>query len=590
MIRKDRSPHRLSVALASVLALQTAQLAAISPARAQAADANAAIAAADKAAKSKDWAAALAQYDAANKAAPSADALEGLANARYQLKQDAEAWAAYDEYLKTYGAKVPKPKKAAAEARLKELEGRTGALTVASPEAGAQVFVDDKAIGTTPLAGPVRLAAGPHRIRLAKDGFGPVDQVTNVQTGAAASLEVKLEALSTKGRLSVREKAGKPIRVLVDGVDLGDAPWSGEVSVGQHDVSGRGTAFSAAPEKVTVERAKTHEVELVASSVVAPLKITTPEGKGLVYLDGKLVGEGSFSADVPAGTHHIKVTREGYDPFEQEVVLVEKQPSLVAAELKIAGKIETLAVKAEERELAGIYGGFGLLGTVMPGGTGSSIQRDCERTPRAPNLVRCSGESGNLGAGLNGFLGYHWDPVGVELFLGAHYDQTKIARTWGDPGLGGGIGVDPARDESFTIRRIGGYAAFRMRLTLQSKKIRFTVPVGVGLSYRSMLLERRVTSAKDASIKSGYLPDAQSYIAPVLSIDPGVHFRLSDGLSVGAGLSVLLETPNAIGKIPTTPLDPGQRLGAEGLQTNPYELARDAQIYVGPYIGMMFGP
>lgn len=588
MIRKDRSPHRVSALLASLLAFQAAQLAAARPVWAQ--DAKTALAAGDKATKAKDWAAALAQYEAANKATPSADALEGLANARYQLKQDAEAWAAYDEYLKTYGAKVPKPKAAAAEARLKELAARTGAITIASPEAGAQVFVDDKAVGTTPLPGAVRLSAGPHRVRVTKDGFGPVDQVTNVQAGGAATVEVKLEALSTKGRLSVREKAGRPIRVLVDGAEVGDAPWSGEVAAGQHEVSGRGATLVAAPEKVTIERAKAHEVELVASSMVAPLKISTSDGKGLVYLDGKLVGEGSFAADVPAGTHQIKVTREGYDPFEQEIVLVDKQPSSVAVTLKLAAKIETGAIKAEEREVYGIYGGFGLLGTVMPGGTGSSIQRECERSPKPPSLVSCSGETGNLGGGLNGFLGYHWDPVGVELFLGAHYDQTKIDRTWGDPGLGGGIGVDPAREESFTIRRIGGYAAFRMRLTLQTKKIRFTVPVGVGLSYRTMLLERRATSAKDASIKSGYLPDAQSYVAPVLSIEPGVHFRLTDTTSVGAGLSILLESPNAFGKVPTTPLDPGQRLGVEGLQTNPYELARDAQIYIGPYIGMMFGP
>jgi hypothetical protein len=52
----------------------------------------------------------------------------------------------------------------------------------------------------------------------------------------------------------------------------------------------------------------------------------------------------------------------------------------------------------------------------------------------------------------------------------------------------------------------------------------------------------------------------------------------------------MLERPNALGKVPTTPLSPGERLGAEGLQTNPFELARDAQIYVGPFVGMMFGP
>ena len=192
MIRRSRAPRRLTVVLASVLSLQAAQLASGSDAFAQ--DAKASLAAGDKAAKSKDWTAALAQYESAYKATPSADALEGVANARFQLKQDGEAYAAYEEYLKAYGATVAKPKKAAAEARLKELSARTGALTVTSSEAGAQVSVDDKPVGTTPLAAPLRLVTGPHRVRVSKEGFSPVDQVPNVQAGGAATLEVKLEA------------------------------------------------------------------------------------------------------------------------------------------------------------------------------------------------------------------------------------------------------------------------------------------------------------------------------------------------------------------------------------------------------------
>lgn len=585
MIRARAASRRSVVLLSTVLACQSVPLVAL----AQTADVKTSLAAADKASRAKDWSTALAQYEAANKAAPSAEALEGIANARYQLKQDGEAYAAYDELLKTYGAKLAKPKKTTAEARLKELEARTAPLTIVASEAGAQVSIDDKPVGTTPLPGPVRVSTGPHRVRIAKEGFSPVDQVPSVQAGGA-KVDVKLEAVSSKGRVVVTEKTGKPIRVVVDGVDMGDAPWRGELEAGQHEISGKSPTFSATPQKVNVERGKTQDVELVASSTVAPLKVTTSDGKGLVYLDDKLVGEGSFSADVPAGRHVLRVTREGYDPYEEEVVLVEKQPRSLAVTLKLAGKIETQAVKADERALEGMYGGFGLLGTFMPGGTGSSIQRECERSTPIPGLTSCSGEGGNVGGGVNGFFGYHWDPVGVELFLGAHYDQTKIDREWSQADSGLGIGRDPARTEEMTIRRLGGYAAFRMRLTLQSKKIRFMVPVGVGLSFRTMLLERRVTLTSDPAVKSGFLPDAQSYLSPVLSVEPAIHYRLSDSTSVGVGLSILLESPNAFGSIPTTAIDNTQRLGLNQLTTSPYELARDAQIYVGPYIGMMFGP
>src|SRR5205814_698390 len=121
----------------------------------------------------------------------------------------------------------------------KELGERTGTLEVVVNEAGATITVDDKPHGSSPLAQPLRLLAGPHRVRITKDGFLPFDQSPNVAAGMSGKVEAKLEVASTKGRLSVKEHSGKSIRVIVDGVDVGDAPLSGEVDVGQHDVGGK---------------------------------------------------------------------------------------------------------------------------------------------------------------------------------------------------------------------------------------------------------------------------------------------------------------------------------------------------------------
>ena len=87
-----------------------------------------------------------AEYEAANEAAPSADALDGLANAHYQQKHDAEAYAAYEvaEDLRREGAAR---EEGAAEARLKELAARTGLLSIDGGESGATVTVDDKPSG-----------------------------------------------------------------------------------------------------------------------------------------------------------------------------------------------------------------------------------------------------------------------------------------------------------------------------------------------------------------------------------------------------------------------------------------------------------
>jgi hypothetical protein len=53
----------------------------------------------------------------------------------------------------------------------KLLEGRQGTAIIAASEAGAAVKIDDTQIGTTPLPGPQKVAAGPHLVSVEKDGF-----------------------------------------------------------------------------------------------------------------------------------------------------------------------------------------------------------------------------------------------------------------------------------------------------------------------------------------------------------------------------------------------------------------------------------
>ena len=584
--------RRRVVLAAAMLAMQSTLLPSL--AFAQAPDAKTSLANGEKAARAKDWAKAQAEYQAANAATPSSDALDGLANAQYQQKHAAEAYVAYESWLKTYGATNP-GKKRAAEARLKELEAKTGLLAIDVAESGAQIAVDDKPSGTTPLAAPLRLAVGPHRIRVTKDGFVPFDQAPNVAAGTTATVRVLLEAQTTKGRLSVREKAGKPIRVFVDGVDMGEAPWAGEVDAGPHEVSGRSGPMTAVPEKVTVERGKTRDVELVASASYATLKVGTSDGKGLIYLDDKLVGEGTFTSDVPSGPHSLRITREGYDPFEETIDLKEKETLARSITLKLSSKIDTGPVQKENRPLEGIYGGFGLLMTFLPGGMNSSMQKNCEDARHPPELASCTGETGGLGGGVTGFLGYHWDPVGVELFLGAQYDQTKPSQKWVASSTDPGFGDDPARTEDFTVRRIGGFGIARIRLTFQSDKLRFSVAGGVGLSYRSLVLTRDATRDSDGATDK-LVPDAQSYLSPILSLEPSLQYRIGPHTALALGFSLLVESPRSFDQIPKTRMEKlhgfsnGPAAPASAVNTPSYELATGTQIFMGPFIGMMFGP
>ena len=209
--------------------------------------------------------------------------------------------------------------------------------------------------------------------------------------------------------------------------------------------------------------------------------------------------------------------------------------------------------------------------------------------------VAASGEGGGLGGGVDGFIGYHWDPVGVELFVGAQYDQTSPTLKWGPSSTDPGFGPDPARTEDFSVRRVGGFGIVRVRLTLQGEKLRFSVAGGVGLSYRSLLLTRDTTRDADRA-RDAFVPDAQSYLSPIAlaRAEPPVPAR-----SAHRDRARPLDARREPARVRSDPDDEGRgghgfsngpAAPPSGLTTPAYELASGTQVFIGPFIGMMFGP
>jgi len=70
-------------------------------------------------------------------------------------------------------------------------------------------------------------------------------------------------------------------------------------------------------------------------------------------------------------------------------------------------------------------------------------------------------------------------------------------------------------------------------------------------------------------------------------------YRLSPGVALSLGVQMFLETPGSFmngRENPRTQQEGGHSLGFRGLSTPSYELASNVQVFVGPVLGMMFGP
>jgi len=545
------------------------------------------------AAKQKDWASALDHFTQSNLALPTAIGLEGVANAQYQLGKLADAYASYEELTKTYAGRLSRPEQTEADARLKELAAKTCLVTFTAHETGAAVTIDGHPAGTTPLTTPVRLAAGTHTFRATKEGFAPFESTQDVPGGQPTSVNLALAVMQLKGAVSVTEKSGQAVRVIVDGNDVGAAPWSGELDPGPHDILVRSSTAAAPAQHVDLVRGAKVTLEFVAVAAAARIDVKTSDGKGYIYVDSKLVGEGTYGADVSVGPHVIEVKRDGFETYVKSVVLADKQVESEAVTLHRPGGGEITAGDTE-RILQGVYGGFGLLGFAQLNSLGSELQTGCQ------SLGATTCDTPNpFGFGAFGYVGYTFDPIGFEVMLGGSFDSTTQRATYdGNTTANPNQNVllaTPARNERFTIDRFGGIGALRARGTIQGKRWRASLAAGLGLAYKIMAAERKVATADGTNLteRDVYGPGGFSYFSPAVSVDAAVHWRLTPTTALSLGVTLWGE--NAGNSVVTQPAQNDVLVNTQTktvvpLFTPAYHLASSGQLFVGPYLGMQFGP
>ncbi len=234
---------------------------------------------ATKAFSERRFAAAARLFEAAYKLDPDPTLAFNLARAHEEGGRLPDALRRYRELLTQ---KPPRQIQAACEKRIGRVEGDLvsqgydpatvtqrdyrvrGSIIVASEPAGAEVSMDGKVRGMTPLT-LERVDAGEHAVRIALDGFQPVQE------------QVKL------------------------------------------------TGREAVPFRVTLERRGTR-AEFVATAP-GTLTIDAPERGMAVRLDGDLYGytpiEGSR---IPPGTYELEVTAKGWEPFATTIEVVSGEP------------------------------------------------------------------------------------------------------------------------------------------------------------------------------------------------------------------------------------------------------------------------
>lgn len=173
-----------------------APAAAPAPAAAKPVDPKPLMASGEKKFKAGDFAGALTDFQAANtaKASPEGERFIGLC--QDNLGHFTEAVAAYEKFLANIPAKM-KEQGDETKKRVEAIKTMPGKVHVETTPAGAQITVD---LATNPNAQPnatptpvdVDLPAGHHTIKIAAEGYQPVDKEVDVTFASKQDLKVEL--------------------------------------------------------------------------------------------------------------------------------------------------------------------------------------------------------------------------------------------------------------------------------------------------------------------------------------------------------------------------------------------------------------
>ena len=148
-----------------------------------------------------------------------------------------------------------------AEAQRRRGRGRApaeGTLVVQGSQPGAEVFVDEQPVGTTPLE-PLSLAPGSHTLRVRLPGYTEHTDVFRIEPGQPTEVTVDLIALSEVLSV-VTEPPGA--HVYVDGNFMGESPVEFDLLEGTHSLRVTSRGYEEVIREIEARAGRREEVSL----------------------------------------------------------------------------------------------------------------------------------------------------------------------------------------------------------------------------------------------------------------------------------------------------------------------------------------
>lgn len=197
-----------------------------------------------------------------------------------------------------------------------ELEPAWAAVSVSTQPEGATLWVDDEALGQTPLT--VDLLQGQRQLRFELEGYRDAEEQIDVIAGQAITLD-PLTLKPAPGRLWVRSQPYEA-SVSRDGDYLGRTPLLVELEPDTparlHVAKPGYRSVSASKQLASGER---DQWQVALEPLMGQVRLQIAPADAEVWVDGERRGQGSTQLELLARPHKIEVKKTGYQSFRKTV-------------------------------------------------------------------------------------------------------------------------------------------------------------------------------------------------------------------------------------------------------------------------------
>lgn len=283
------------------------------------------------------WDGARTSFNAAYDASKNPRVLFNVAVCEKNLGRYARAIEIFKKELDEGKGQLAPDEEAEIKTQISGLEQFVASLTIEVSEPGADIFVDETKVGVSPLPGPVSVQLGERRIRASKAGFGDARETIELKGGSTGRVALKMAPNTKTSLVNISVLGPSNATVKVDGKEVGQAPYKGQVTVSAepHQFSAEAPGYVPATQSAVVRDGEQLSLTLQLPMEQQKGKLivqTKPEGS-IIEIDGKVVGATKWEGPVDVGTHQVTVKKQGFYTFSQDVEVVKGGERPISATL-----------------------------------------------------------------------------------------------------------------------------------------------------------------------------------------------------------------------------------------------------------------